>query len=125
MSNIAAEFHYFSSQLRKSNAKMMILFFFFLSFFLSSFLFIKHDSKGVQCIRTILAPNECSTIRDLPFFVRAACKLRSTSYQTIALLSKISILFIRAVCQIRSASYEPKHRAQLLFDTTFCEYLHS
>ena len=38
-------------------------FFFFLLFFLS----LTHNSKSVQRIRTVCTPNNCTTIRDLPF----------------------------------------------------------
>ena len=38
-----------------------MLFFVFLSFFI---FFLTHNSKTVQCIRTICTPNDCSTIRD-------------------------------------------------------------
>ena len=76
MSNIAPYFRYFSSQSRKLNMKISIL---FLLFFLLSFFFIKHNSKSLRHIQTILTPNECSTITDLPF-LSAAYELRLTSY---------------------------------------------
>ena len=45
------------------------------------------------------------------------------SYQTIALLSTISILWVRAVCDIRSVSHESKHAFQPLSYTRFCAHI--
>ena len=142
MPNIASKFHYFSSQSRKSKSKISILFFFFL--LLSSF-----PSNITQKVYSVYkrSTDQANALLSVIFLllVRAACELRFTSYgpkctprklkvvigrftymyQTIALLSDISILLVRAVCEIRLVSYESKHGTQLLFDTTFCAYLHS
>ena len=84
--NIAPMSHDFSSQSRKSNGKSSILFFFF-------FFSIKH----IQMIHT---PNQCSTIRYLPFLgqscMQAACKLHG-----------------------------PKHASWWLTYTPFCVELHA
>ena len=47
--------------------------------FSSSFSFT-HSSKTVRHIQMICIPNDCPTIRNVPFWVRAACELRSMSY---------------------------------------------
>ena len=54
--------------------------FFFLSYSSSTFFTIKHNSKSIRRLRTVHTSNECSTITSSSFWVRAACKLRSTSY---------------------------------------------
>ena len=58
------DFHYFSSQSCKSNAKFSILYFFFLLSFLFLFFSITHNSKSVRPTRMILTPNECTSFRD-------------------------------------------------------------
>ena len=52
------------------------------SFSSSSIFFfsITRNSESIQRILRIRNPNECATIRDLPFLVTAVCELRSTSY---------------------------------------------
>ena len=91
MSNIAPKFHYFSSQSRKSNMKISILFFFFfLSLFLSLFL--------------LLSSSFSSSITQIVYGVH-----KRFTHQTNALLSEIFPFLVRAAHELRSKSYGPKH----------------
>ena len=47
------------------------------------------------------------------------------TYQTIAVLSEISILLVKAVCEIPSATYGSKHASKPPCGMSFCAYLHS
>ena len=99
MSNTAAEFHYFSSQLRKSNVKVSILFFFFL--LLSFFFSIMHNSKVYGIYK------------------------RST-HQTTALLQEIFLFLVMAACKLRWTSYGPKHVLRWFPRCLFvCNYTHN
>ena len=51
-----------------------------LEFVFFLFFSIMHNSKTILCVQTICTSNDCYTIRDFPFFVRATCKLTSVSY---------------------------------------------
>ena len=77
-----------------------------------------------------MAPNTCRNgflYGILCIITRTTRKLKVVqerfTYQTIALLSEISILLVRAVFEVRSMSYEFKHASQPLSNTTFCAYL--
>ena len=96
-SNIAPESHDFSSPLRKSNAKVSILFFFFLV--LSSF-----SSSITQKVYGIS---------------------KRSAHQMNALLSEIFLILVRAACELRSMSYGPKHTSRFLSCTPFCVCLHT
>ena len=101
MYNILPELHQSSSLLRKLNAKISILFLYFLlfsSFFLSSF-------------------PSCITQKVYGTYKRSIC-------QTTALLSEIFLFLVRAACELKSMSYCPKHASQWLSYMPFCAYLH-
>ena len=74
MQSIAPEFYDFSSQLRKLNAKISILFF-FLSFFFS----IKHNSKVYSVYKRSTHQMNALLSKIFLFLDRAGCELRSTS----------------------------------------------
>ena len=104
------ESHDFSSQLRKSNTKISILFFsFLLSFFFLSFFFsIKHNSKSVQCIQTIHTPNECSIIKDLPFLGLSCMQAKINELWP---KTRVTMAFLYAIlCVFQCDCRDPKNK---------------
>ena len=108
--NIALEFHYLSLQSRKLNAKFSIrcsffLVSFFVYFFVSffhlfflsfSFCSVTHSSKSVRLKRTINTTNDCTTIRDLPFFSRTLCELWSTTPDPMQ--TRVAVALVCILC---------------------------
>ena len=67
----------------------------------------------------------CHLVRNYTHNLKTKGGVGRVTYLPIALLSEISILLVRAVREICLVSYEFKHGIQLVFNTTFCAYLHS
>ena len=112
-------FHYFSSQSRKSNTKILILFFFVL---LSFFFSITHNSKGIQCIRTICTPNDYTTIRDLPFLCQSCMWARINKLWP---QKRVMVAFLYAVlcvitCTLYMHNSKTKGRVRMVYLSNDC-----
>ena len=83
----------------KANTKISILICCCCSSFFLSLSLLMHNSKTIQHISDC-TPSDCFAIRDFPFLVRAACKLRLVSYSS-------------------------KHTVWSLSFTPFCAYMYS
>ena len=148
MQNIEPKFHQPFSQSRRSNVKILNLF--FLPFFL---LLLSHTQlKNCTGIYKQSA-HQMTTIRDVPFlgqsYMKAMiseqwlqtpitvsfqyailciliCTIRKlrvilghSTHRTTALLSEMTIFWVRAACEIQLVSYGSKHASQSLSDTPF------
>ena len=98
---MAPEFHYFSSQSRKSNAKFSILFFPLPLFF--------------------FPPSFPSCITEKVYDT-----YEHSTDQTNPLLSEIFLFLVRTACELRSTNSGPKHASRWLFYMPFlCNYTHN
>ena len=76
-----------------------------LSFFLS-FFSITHNSKSIRYIRTNHTPNECTTIRDLPFLGQTCTRpkineLQPQTYITVAFLYAIQCVITHTTRKLK------------------------